>query len=118
MGSRIARSSGLWLGLLVLATGTTALPALAQNQTPVLGGPSVLQVREVATVNGSGLPANTAVTVMVIAPGGAKASFGAVTDDKGRLQHRVGANASGRWEVVLLDSGGRQLATTAVNFLP
>ena len=60
----------------------------------------------------------TVVTVMVIAPGGAKASFGAVTDDKGRLQHRVGANASGRWEVVVLDSGGRQLATTAINFLP
>jgi len=111
------RANGVCLAI-ALAISTAATPALAQNQAPVLGGPSVIKVQEVATVSGSGLPANTAVTVLVVAPSGAKGSYSAVTTDKGRLEYRVSANASGRWEVVLLDSGGRQLASTAINFLP
>lgn len=111
------RVNGIGLAI-ALTVSTGAIPALAQNQPPVLGGPSVIKVQEVATVSGSGLSANTAVTVLVVAPGGAKAAYGAVTNDKGRLEHRVSANASGRWEVLLLDSGGRQLAATAINFMP
>ncbi len=103
---------------IALTVSTAATPVLAQNQAPVLGGPSVIKVQEVATVSGNGLPANTAVTVLVVAPSGAKAAYSAVTNDKGRLEYRVIANASGRWGVFLLDSGGRQLAATAINFMP
>lgn len=117
MASEILSSSWLRVGALVLCVGT-ALPASAQRQTPVLGGPSVIKVTEAATVSGSGLPANSAVTVVVVAPSGAKASFGAVTDDQGRVSHRLAANATGRWEVAVQDSGGQQLAKTAINFLP
>lgn len=101
----------------------SAAPVLAQKRealadAPVLGGPSVLKVEEAATVSGTGLPANTAVTVVVVAPGGAKSSFSAVTDAKGRVDHRLAANASGRWEVLVLNTGGRELARTAIQFLP
>lgn len=95
-----------------------AAPVAAQSPRAMLAGPSVIKLAEAATVNGHGLPANSAVTVVVTAPGGAKASFGAVTDNQGRLSHRVAAQVSGRWEVAVLSTGGAELAKTSVNFLP
>ncbi len=113
----LAHRLGAWILVGALGAGL-ALPTLAQKQPASLGGPSVIKVSEVATVSGSGLPINAAVTVVVTAPGGANASFGAVTDAEGRLEHRVAATAAGRWKVAVLDSGGRQLAVTRISFLP
>ncbi|WP_137732455.1 hypothetical protein [Pseudaquabacterium pictum] len=104
------------LALVLLAAA--AATAGAQTPAAVLAGPSVIKLAETATVSGNGLPANSAVTVVVTAPGGAKASFGAVTDPQGRVSHRVAANASGRWEVAVHSSAGAELARTTINFLP
>lgn len=104
--------------LALMACATAMASAGAQQPPAALSGPSVIKVAEPATVHGNGLPANTAVTVVVTAPGGAKASFGAVTDPQGRVAHRVAAHASGRWEVAVHSSAGALLAKTTINFLP
>lgn len=116
-----ATVSRSWLHRRMLALvlyATAAASVGAQAPAAMLAGPSVIKLAETATVSGNGLPASSAVTVVVTAPGGAQASFGAVTDQQGRLSHRVAAQAAGRWEVAVHSTSGALLAKTTINFMP
>lgn len=99
-------ASGFALVTALLASGG----ALATG--PSLSGPSVVTASTLVPLNAISLPANAAVTVAVTSPSGQEAHYSHVASAAGSLAVSVQVGQSGRYQVRLLDSGGRQIAAT------
>jgi hypothetical protein len=93
-----------------LALAALSTAPLVATAGPALSGPSIVKLSSTVTFAAHKLPANAAVTLAVITPGGAEAHHSHVTTASGTLKVSVTAAQSGPHQVKLLDSGGRQLA--------
>lgn len=111
LAGHVLKSLSMGLAGLSVAAGAWA-------GAPVLSGPSIAKASAPAQFQGQGFAANTAVTVMVKAPGGASAGYSAVTGAKGELAYTLVATQTGAHTVTVTDSGGRALATATVAVLP
>lgn len=92
------------------------LLASAQPSNPMLSGPSVLRVSDTATLTGHRFAPGTSVTVMVQAPDGSSAGYGAMVSGDGSLRYAFAGAAVGAYSVTITDSTGKVLAKTQVNF--
>lgn len=104
----------LRLAALVSMLAVVGSPALSSEKASV-SGPSVARAGNTVTLNARALPGGAAVTLAVTTPGGREAHYSAVAGADGTLAVPVKAGAAGIYEVRVLDSGGRTLASTSFN---
>jgi hypothetical protein len=110
LGALSSRAAGIAAAALLAA-------GLALAQAPSFSGPSIGKVSEAATFNGGALPANAALTIAISGPAGSS-SVGTVATAEGTLRYVFSAAQAGAYTLSLQDSGGRTLATAAINVLP
>lgn len=94
------------------------LVAWAQVAQPVLSGPSTAKAAQEITMNGAGLAPNSAVSVVVRAPGLPDAYFGAVVGSDGNLAYRYVPRTPGQHVLKVVDTAGKELASALVMVAP
>jgi hypothetical protein len=72
--------------VVVLALGSVAALVYAAGES--LSGPSIAKAREPITFSGSSFTAGQALSVVVTAPSGAQAVYGAVASAEGKLNYQ------------------------------
>jgi hypothetical protein len=95
--------------------GTAIARPAAAPPTPSIAGPSILVGGAAAKFEGASLPAGNAVTIFVRYPDGRETSVSAMVGDDGRLSQTLVPTGEGVHVVRMVDSSGRELATT--NFI-
>ena len=96
-----------------LAVVALCAPLLAMAQAGGLSfsGPSIVPLSKGAMFTGRGLSPNSAVSISIVAPGGAEATFSAVVAADGSLSYSLQPVAIGMHALKLMDSSGKVLST-------
>ena len=107
---------GIACAVLSLALSASMTPARAE--APSFSGPSMARPSAPTMFSGRGFAANAAVTVMVQAPSGAAAGFGAVTQADGSFSYTLVPDQAGAYTLTVTNSAGKALTKAVVAVVP
>lgn len=105
----------LWkhpVACIALAAASALAVSAAWASGASLSGPSIAAASSMVPLTAKSLPASSAVTVAVAGPSGREAHYSHVSSAEGSLAVNVKVSESGNYKVRVLDSAGRELAST------
>lgn len=106
---RRASITAIRLATVAALTFSIATPVLAADV--FFSGPSIAKANTAVTLSGGNFQPNSSVTLMVRAPGGQEAGYGAVVDPTGKVIYRITPTQAGAYTVTVTATSGQVLAS-------